>query len=177
MLDHETQPPMPPKNYLIEGVSCAGKTTVGEALERLGYRVIHGDRVLAYQGDPQTGVPTEGFGHGHHIWDVGRVRALAAEEGHGATFFCGGSRNFHHFLDVFDAVFLLEVDWATLERRLDARPADEWGGEPTPKAMMKRLHASKEDQPAEGLVIDASAPVSEVVAAILAAAGLDGGGT
>ncbi len=40
------------RNYLIEGVSGAGKTTVAEELERRGRHVIHGDRVLAYVGDP-----------------------------------------------------------------------------------------------------------------------------
>lgn len=32
------------KNYLIEGVSGAGKTTVANELEKRGYHVVHGDR-------------------------------------------------------------------------------------------------------------------------------------
>lgn len=48
------------KNYLIEGVSCTGKTTVCNELQRRGYHAIHGDRELAYQGDPETGQPTDG---------------------------------------------------------------------------------------------------------------------
>ncbi|MDW9477139.1 hypothetical protein GOA69_33865, partial [Sinorhizobium meliloti] len=43
------------KNYLIEGDSGTGKTSVGTELERRGYHVVHGDRVLAYVGDPETG--------------------------------------------------------------------------------------------------------------------------
>lgn len=43
------------RNYLIEGVSGAGKTSVAEELERRGYEVVHGDRVLARHGDPMTG--------------------------------------------------------------------------------------------------------------------------
>ena len=39
------------KNYLIEGVSGTGKTTVAEELQRRGYHVLHGDRELAYWGD------------------------------------------------------------------------------------------------------------------------------
>jgi predicted ATPase len=31
------------KNYLIDGVSCAGKTPVCGELHRRGYNVIHGD--------------------------------------------------------------------------------------------------------------------------------------
>ena len=43
------------RNDLIEGVSGAGKTTVAEELRRGGRHVIHGDRALAYRGDPETG--------------------------------------------------------------------------------------------------------------------------
>jgi hypothetical protein len=47
------------RNYLIEGVSGTGKTTVAEELQRRGYHVIHGDRELAYVGDPDTGAPLD----------------------------------------------------------------------------------------------------------------------
>lgn len=39
------------RNYLVEGVSGTGKTSVCEELNRRGYHAIHGDRELAYQGD------------------------------------------------------------------------------------------------------------------------------
>jgi hypothetical protein len=41
------------RNYLIEGVSGTGKTSVCDELQRRGYHAIHGDRELAYQGDPE----------------------------------------------------------------------------------------------------------------------------
>lgn len=43
------------RNYLIEGVSGTGKTSVAIELQRRGYHVIHDDRELVYQGDPRTG--------------------------------------------------------------------------------------------------------------------------
>jgi hypothetical protein len=43
------------RNYLIEGVSGTGKTSVCNELQRRGYHAINGDRELAYQGDPETG--------------------------------------------------------------------------------------------------------------------------
>ena len=49
--------PMGRRNYLIEGVSGAGKTAVATELQRRGYQAIHGDRELAYRGDPETGRP------------------------------------------------------------------------------------------------------------------------
>lgn len=74
------------RNYLVEGVSSSGKTTVATELER----------------------------RGHHVWDVDRVRELVADRSAPATFFCGGSRNHATFIDLFDEVFVLEVDTATL---------------------------------------------------------------
>jgi hypothetical protein len=110
------------RNYLIEGVSGTGKTSVCKELRRRGYQAINGDTDLAYQGDPETGearndVPSRW----HHIWSADRVRALVADQGERFTFFCGGSRNFSKFLDLFDGVFVLEIDSETLNRRLDQR--------------------------------------------------------
>jgi hypothetical protein len=156
------------RNYLVEGLSGTGKTSVCDELQRRGYHAVHGDRELAYSGDPATGKPIQGGGHEHHIWDVDRVRALVADQHEAATFFCGGSRNFSTFLELFDGVFVLEVDLATLNRRLDARPDDEWGGgEPTERARIVRWHQNREDVPRDGIRIDATAPVEDVVDEIL----------
>ena len=165
-------PAMGRQNYLIEGLSGTGKTSVAEELQRRGYDAIHGDRELAYRGDPETGEPRDGHAHEHHIWDVAKVRALVADRTHAVTFFCGGSRNFSQFLDLFDGVFVLEVDLATLHRRLDARPDDEWGGGiPTERERIVRWHETKEDVPA-GVPIDATAPLEDVVDEILRRCGL-----
>src|SRR5919106_1535967 len=155
------------RNYLIEGVSGTGKTSVCNELQRRGYHAIHGDRVLAYRGDPETGEPTEGFAHEHHIWDVDKVKALVANQDEAVTFFCGGSRNFSKFIDLFDGVFVLEVDLDTLNRRLDERPEDEWGGKQSERELIARLHQTKEDIPKNGIVIDATAPIARVVDEIL----------
>ena len=106
------------RNFLVEGVSGTGKTSVCDELQRRGFHAIHGDRELAYQGDPKTGEPLDGSTHEHHIWRVDAVRALVADTSAEVTFFCGGSRNSGAFIDLFDDVFVLEVDLDTLTRRL-----------------------------------------------------------
>ena len=119
------------RNYLIEGVSGAGKTAVATELQRRGYQVIHGDRELAYRGDPETGLPaapeagapTVEWISEHYIWDVAKVRAYVADRTQPLTFFCGGSRNHAKFIDLFDGVFVLEVDVDTMNRRIDQRVA------------------------------------------------------
>lgn len=157
------------RNYLIEGVSATGKTSVCDELLRRGYRAVHGDRELAYQGDPETGEPTSGRTHEHHIWDVAEVAALVANRDEAVTFFCGGCRNSSKFIDLFDGVFVLEVDLDTLNRRLDQRALadpDDWGGRRAERDLVVRLHETKEDIP-EGCVIDATAPLERVVDEIL----------
>jgi adenylate kinase family enzyme len=171
------------RNYLIEGVSGTGKTTVAGELERRGYTVVHGDRVLASVGDPVTGkqlgslppkhvADSPQWKHKHWIWDEDKVRSLTADQDNTITFFCGGSRNLDRFVDLFDGVFILEVNAQTLKRRLEGRPEDEFGGRPDERELILRLHETKEDVPSYGVAINADAPLGQVVGAILAKCGL-----
>lgn len=93
------------RNYLIEGVSGTGKTSVAEELQRRGYHVLHGDRELKYRGDPKTGEPVDEHVHEsemdkavwqqeHHLWDIDKVKSVIADHSKAISFFCGGSRNF-----------------------------------------------------------------------------------
>jgi gluconate kinase len=159
--------PVGVRNYLVEGVSGTGKTSVCTELNERGFHAVHGDRELAYQGDPLTGEPTDDGSHEHHLWDVERVRALVADRSEQVTFFCGGSRNFSTFIHLFDETFVLDVDVETLVRRLDERPPDEWGSKQSERDLVLRLHRTREDIPGNAIVIDATPPVADVVDAIL----------
>jgi hypothetical protein len=164
------------RNYLVEGGSGTGKTAVCHELRRRGYQALNGDRELAYQGDPETGEPVDGVTglavHRYHLWRVDQVRAVAAGRDEEATFFCGGSRNLPRFIDVFDEVFILQVDLETLNRRLDQRPDDEWGGRPAERELILRLYRTGEEIPTTGTVIDATLPIERVVDEILRRTGL-----
>jgi thymidylate kinase len=170
------------RNYLIEGVSGAGKTAVATELERRGYQVVHGDRVLAYRGDPETGAPltpetepaTAVWLSEHHIWDRAKVAALVADQAATATFFCGSARNVAKFIHLFDRVFVLDVDLDTMKRRIAervARDPSDFGGRPEEFELAVRLHATKQHVPKGGIVIDATAPLSRVIDEILRYAG------
>lgn len=166
------------RNYLIEGVSGTGKTSVCHELRRRGYHALNGDRDLAYRGDPKTGEPVDrpvhdsdaariAWVHAHQVWDVDKVKSVVADQNVAMSFFCGGSRNFSCFIDLFDGVFVLDIDRDTLIQRLAARPEDEFGGRPVERDLILRLHATKEDIPKGGFVIDAGAPLECVVDDIL----------
>ncbi len=102
-----------------------------------------------------------------HIWQVDEVRALVADQNERLTFFCGGSRNFFKFLHPFDGVFVLEIDLDTLIRRLEQRAEDEFGAQQFERDLVVRLHRTEEDVPQNGILIDATAPLTDVVNAIV----------
>lgn len=158
------------RNYLIGGVSGAGKTTVCKELQRRGYQAIDGDNELVYQGDPETGSPTNGFKPENHIWHVDKVKALVANQDEAVTFFCGGSRNFPKFIDFFDGVIVLDVDLETSLQRIEERVAidpTDWGGRPEEVEISKCMYQTKEGVPKTGIIIDATAPIDHVVNEII----------
>jgi hypothetical protein len=155
---------------------------VAEELERRGFHVVHGDRTLAYVGDPVTGAPLVrpifdneatriAWLNKHWIWPVETVKFLITSQRHAVTFFCGASRNAHSFIDLFDAVFVLEVDLETLKQRLAKRPENEFGGKPVEQQLIAQLHVTQEYIPKQGIVINAEASVSHVVDEILVRCG------
>ncbi len=171
------------KNYLIEGGSGTGKTSVAEELQRRGFDVVHGDRQLAYYGDAETGEPVEQrpyddeadnvtWAYQHWIWPADEVKRLTTDQRHPVSFFCGHSANAHQFLALFDKTFLLNVDLDTLKQRLASRPEDEFGGRLVEQDLVTRLHKSGDGLPSNAIQIDATAPISRVVDDILARCGL-----
>ena len=58
---------MAKRNYLVEGLSGAGKSSVYEELIRRGYKAISTDRVWKYHADPETGLPRGPIHHDNSI--------------------------------------------------------------------------------------------------------------
>ncbi len=151
---------------------------VGNELEKRGCHVIHGDRELAYCGDPETGEPvtpntekpSAKWRSAHHIWDLEKVQRHIDSDAEDCTFFCGGSRNFSKFVDLLDGVFILDVDCETMMARIDKRisvdPSD-FGATEEERSLILELHETKRDIPKIGTIIDAAQQSDKVVDQIL----------
>jgi len=116
--------------YLISGPSGSGKTSVGHELKRRGFRVIDTDKEWAYLGDRKTRLPQpalilpsyspEWFEQNAWLWDRRLVESSLQSSEH-IIFCCGGADNDAEFFDLFDKVFMLDVNWITLKKRLIMR--------------------------------------------------------
>src|SRR5436305_5393055 len=109
---------MAKRNYLVEGLSGSGKSSVYEELIRRGYNAISTDRAWKYHADPATGLRGGPGPHDTSMWDpqkaVSELESLESE----LLFVCGSSRNRDGFLPYFTKVFNLRVDDDTMRSRL-----------------------------------------------------------
>ena len=157
---------MAKRNYLVEGLSGAGKSSVYEELIRRGYMAISTDRAWKFHADPDTGLSG---GPGHYdnaVWDQQKaVRELESPEPD-VLFVCGSSRNRDRFLPYFTEVFNLLIDDDTMRRRLEERTNNEFGKQPEEVELMLRLNRSDE-KPAGAIDVDATQPLRQVVDELL----------
>jgi gluconate kinase len=157
---------MAKRNYLVEGLSGTGKSSVYEELVRRGYTAISTDRAWSYSADPDTGLPGGPIQHDTWMWDQQRaVSELECPEPE-VLFVCGSSRNRDHFLAYFTKVFNLRIDDETMRRRLQARTDDDWPLGQEGVELMLALNRS-DDGPAGAIDVDATQPLNQVVDELL----------
>jgi len=149
------------RNYLVEGLSGAGKSSVYEELIRRGYRAVSTDRAWKSRPDPDTPL-----GARASTWD--RKKALGELESPepDVLFVCGSSRDRDRFLPHFTKVFNLRIDDETMRRRLQERTNNDFGKRPEELDLMLRLNRSDE-KPAGAIDIDATRPLHQVVDDVL----------
>ena len=175
------------KNYLITGIAGTGKSTIGEVLVRKGYRVIEFDgfpsdgvilRKYGTKFDRRTNQPSgykrgDGWEELQYVnWRIDREQLLPDLQGPSGLvqFICGYADNWEEFRNDFDKIFLLEVDPATVAKRLLSRSSGDWGRK-YPEGLKHATQKAKEFN--NSLVrlgatsINADANVDEIVAIIL----------
>jgi len=147
---------MAKRNYLVEGLSGAGKSSVYEELIRRGYKAITTDRAWKSHAGPRDNA----------VWDEEKaVRELESPEPD-VLFVCGSSGNRDRFLPYFAKVFNLRIDDDTMRRRLQERNNNDFGKEPGELELMLALNRSDE-KPAGAIDVDGTQPLDEVVDEVL----------
>ena len=154
------------RNYLVEGLSGTGKSSVYEELVRRGCKAISTDRAWSYSADPDTGRPGGPIGHDTWMWDQQRAISELVSPEPEVLFVCGSSRNRDNFLPYFTKVFNLRIDDDTMRRRLEERTEDDWPLGQEGVELMLELNRSDEG-PAGAIDIDATQPLNEVVDELL----------
>ncbi|MCC7356778.1 MAG: AAA family ATPase [Candidatus Doudnabacteria bacterium] len=157
------------KIYLVEGVSGAGKTTVGEELHKLGYTVIDADEELASFTDPETGLPTDDHNYKNWLWNEEKFYHAVEQADDGIIFICGGAMNKPDFLHNFTKVFTLHLDDETLKHRLATRTNNDYGKKPEELAFQLKMNqiAEQHSKDTGTILVDATKPLQTVIDKIL----------
>jgi len=157
---------MAKRNYLVEGLSGTGKSSVYDELIGRGYKAISTDRAWKSHADPGTGLPGQPVQYNASMWNhqkaVGELEALEPD----VLFVCGSSRNRDRFLPYFTKIFNLRIDDATMRRRLQERTNNDFGKQSEEVELMLRLNRSDE-KPAGAIDVDATQPLDQVVDELL----------
>jgi hypothetical protein len=143
---------MAKRNYLVEGLSGAGKSAVYEELLRRGNKAISTDRAWKYRAGP--------------IWDQQRAVSELESPEPEVLFVCGSSHNRDRFLPYFTKIVNLRIDDDTMRRRLLERTNNDIGKQPEEVELMLRLNRSDE-KPAGAIDVNATQPLHDVVDELL----------
>jgi hypothetical protein len=162
-------------NYLVEGLSGTGKSSVYDELTRRGYPALSTDRTWSYSADPPAALAGGTSRHDSWKWDKTKaIEALKRDEPD-ILFVCGSSRNRDDFLPYFSKIFNLTIDDETMMCRLADRTNNDFAKRPEEVELMLALNRAGE-KPAGAMDIDANKPLKEVVDEILGLCGLDPSG-
>jgi gluconate kinase len=157
---------MAKRNFLVEGLSGAGKSSVYEELIRRGYTAVSTDRTWSYSANPETGLPGGPARHDTWMWDRQQAVSELANPEPDVLFVCGSSRNRDDFLHHFTKIFNLRIDDDTMRRRLQERTNNEYGKQPEELELMLALNRSDE-KPDGAIDVDATQPLHQVVDELL----------
>ena len=149
---------MAKRNYLVEGLSGSGKSSVYEELIQRGYKSITTDRAWKRH--------TESGGSIQWIWDEAKALGELESPEPEVLFVCGSSGNRDRFLSYFTKIFNLRIDDDTMRRRLQERTNNDFGKQPDELRLTLRLNRSGE-KPAGAVDVDATRPLHQVVDELL----------
>jgi gluconate kinase len=164
--------------YYINGTPGSGKSTIRDELARRGYETHDAD-------DPDIGgpynnatnqrvtypqAPTEAW-FAQHSWRLVPevIQALQQRARHKTIFLCGTAANEDDVWQLFDHVIFLDIDQATLQKRIAARTGNTYGKAPHELTLiLQKYKADRLKRTRPGVtVVNATLPLAQVVQAIL----------
>ena len=159
---------MAKRNYLVEGLSGAGKSSVYEELIRRGYKAISTDRAWKVSVDPDA----DPASLTPSVWDEQRALRELENTEPDVLFVCGSSSNRDRFLRHFTQIFNLRIDDDTMRQRLRDRTNNDTGKHPDELARILALNR-KDRKPHGAIDLDATKPLNKVVDEVLRTAGCE----
>jgi shikimate kinase len=143
---------------LLTGMSGTGKSTVIRELAARGYRAVDTD-----YGWSETGP------EGDWVWREDRIQSLLSSAPGEVLFVSGCATNQGKFYPQFDHIVLLSAPAAVIMERLATRTSNPYGKHPDELAQVLEYLETVEPllRRSAGHEIDTSAPLDEVVAAVL----------
>ena len=161
--------------YLVTGQAGSGKSSIAAELHRRGFVAYDTDAMRDVTGfdytDSGLPVPPDSGEIGHPIdfrrfawnWRIDRLRELldSADD----VFVCAITSNIVEWRHLFDVVFVLRLDEATLAHRLRERTDNDFGKHPREAAgVLLHNNVIVDEWGSRGAIaIDAAQPISSVV--------------
>jgi shikimate kinase len=167
------------KRVLLTGMSGTGKSTLIVEFAARGYQAV--DLDSTEWSEWVEFIPTPGLAESavepdrDWVWREERVRSLLSESDAGFLFVSGCAANMGQFLSLFDHVVLLRAPVEVITERLAVRTNNPYGKRPDERARVLELIRTIEPllRNAADHEVDTSAPLHEVVAAVLQIAGAE----
>jgi dephospho-CoA kinase len=153
---------------LVTGMSGTGKSTALAELARRGFRVVDTD-----SRSWSEWVPGADKGRGEWLWREDRMAELLATNESGTLYVSGCMSNQGKFYDRFEAVVLLSAPAEVILDRLATRTTNDYGKGPGEREWILADLESVEPllRATSTHEIDASRPLEDVVAALVAIGG------
>ena len=163
------------RRVLLTGMSGTGKSAVIQALAARGFKAVDADtdewcEWVDVPDDPDAWVQSGA----DWVWREDRIQRLLSTDDAEVLFVSGCPTNQVKFYPQFDQIVLLTAPASTIAERLMSRTTNAYGKDPEELARVLKLQQTVVPllRRRASLEVDTSTPLDEVVASILAHAGV-----